>query len=47
MKFGDPINHVRPKDELKWKERHLKTIEMNYKKAPFFSDIYPSLKRYI
>ena len=44
MKFGDPINHVRPKDELKWKERHLKTIEMNYKKAPFFSDIYPSLK---
>ena len=44
MKFGDPINHVRPKDELKWKEKHLKTIEMNYKKAPFFSDIYPSLK---
>ena len=39
MKFGDPINHVRPKDELKWKEKHLKTIEMNYKKAPFFSDI--------
>ena len=44
MKFGDPNNNVRPKDELKWKEKHLKTIEMNYKKAPFFSDIYPSLK---
>ena len=44
LTFGDPINKVRPKDELKWKEKHLRTIEMNYKKAPFFSDIYPSIK---
>lgn len=39
--FGDPINAVRTKDELKWKEKHLKTIEMNYKKAPYFSEIFP------
>lgn len=44
MKFGDPINQVRPKDELRWKEKHLKTIEMNYKKARFFSELFPAIK---
>ena len=39
--LGDLINEVRTKDELKWKDKHLKTIEMNYKKAPFFEEIYP------
>ena len=43
-KFGDPINIVRPKDELKWKEKHLKTIEMNYLKAKYFKELFPELK---
>lgn len=42
--LGDLINQVRTKDELKWKEKHLKTIEMNYKKAPFFEELYPQFK---
>ena len=42
--FGDTINQVRTKDELKWKEKHLKTIEMNYSKAPFFKDVFPQFK---
>lgn len=25
----------------KWKKKHLKTVEMNYKKAPFFDEVYP------
>ena len=25
----------------KWKRKHLKTVEMNYKKAPFFEEVYP------
>lgn len=44
MKFGDPINAVRPKDELRWKEKHLKTIEMNYTKAPYFKQLFPEIK---
>ena len=40
-KFGDNINQVRTKDELGWKEKHIKTIEMNYKKAPYFQDVFP------
>ena len=34
-KLGMNINEVRTRDELKWKEKHIKTIEMNYGKAPF------------
>lgn len=41
---GDLINTVRPKYELKWREKHLKTIEMNYTKAPFFKEVFPELK---
>lgn len=44
VKFGDPINVVRPKYELKWNEKHLKTIEMNYSKAPFFKETFPEIK---
>ncbi len=43
-KFGNKINEARPKDELGWKEKHLKTLEMNYKKAPFFNEIFPKFK---
>lgn len=44
VKFGDPINIVRPKYELKWNEKHLKTIEMNYTKAPFFKKTFPEIR---
>ena len=43
--LGDLINSVRTKDELGWKDKHLKTIEMNYKKAPYFDEIYPEFMR--
>lgn len=46
-KFGDDINTVRPKNELKWREKHLKTIEMNYTKAKYFNDIFPKFKEII
>ncbi len=38
--LGDKINQVRPKNELGWKERHLKLIESNYHNARFFKDIF-------
>ena len=46
-KFGDTLNQIRPKDELGWQNRHLKTIEMCYHKAPYFDDFYPVLKTII
>lgn len=42
--LGDAINAVRTKDELKWKQKHLKTIEMNYAKSRFFHEIYPEFQ---
>ena len=38
------INETRTKDELKWKEKHLKTLEMNYKKCPYYDEIFPEIK---
>lgn len=42
--LGELINQVRPRYELKWREKHLRTLEMNYAKSKFFRDIYPELK---
>ena len=49
--LGDLICEVRTKDELKWKDKHLKTLQMNYGKAEFFKEVFPDysdvlLKKY-
>lgn len=46
-KFGDNINEVRTRDELRWKDKHLKTIEMNYLKAPHFKEIFPKFEKIV
>lgn len=38
--FGQKLNEVVPKDFLKWKDKHLKTIRMNYKRASHFSEVF-------
>ena len=45
--LGDKILDVRTRDELDWKEKHLKTIRMNYSKAGFFNQIYPGFEKVI
>ena len=42
--LGDLICNVRTKDELKWKEKHLKTLRMNYSKAAHFHEIFPEFE---
>lgn len=42
--LGDLINQVRPRNELKWREKHVKTLEMNYVKGKFFKDTFPEIK---
>jgi len=39
-KFGDSIDQVRTKDELGWKEKHLKSIHCNYARAKHFDEIF-------
>jgi hypothetical protein len=45
--LGDSINQVKTKDNLNWKKKHLKTIEMNYKRAPYFNEVYPIMEKLI
>lgn len=40
-KFGLNINEINTRDELGWKKKHLKSIEMNYKKSKHFEDVFP------
>jgi hypothetical protein len=42
--LGDLIKDVRTRDELGWKEKHLKTIEMNYSRAKYFGDFFPAFR---
>jgi hypothetical protein len=41
------INEIEIADYEKWKMQFLKLIEFNYKKAPYFSDIYPWLSQFL
>lgn len=42
--FRDPIKAVRTKDELGWKEKHLKILEMNYARSKYFKELFPLFK---
>ena len=45
--LGDLICDVRSRDELKWKDKHLKTLQMNYSKADYFKEIFPAFSEVI
>ncbi|GAF03261.1 WbqC family protein [Saccharicrinis fermentans] len=40
QKHGDRIDMVTSKDQINWKKKHQDTIAMNYKKAPYFEQVY-------
>lgn len=42
--FKDSINNVRMKDELGWKEKHLKMLEYNYSRSHYYNEIFKQLK---
>ena len=41
------INEIKILDSYKWKSDLLKTISESYKKAPFYSDVYPLIEKII
>lgn len=41
------INEIYISDEIKWKINFLKTIEQNYKKATYFSNVYPIIEEIV
>jgi hypothetical protein len=45
--MGDLILDVKTKDHLGWKDKHLKTVEANYKKTVFFAQIFADYQELI
>jgi len=45
--LGDKINKVFTKDELGWKEKHLKIIESNYRNTHYFNEVFNDYKKLI
>lgn len=45
--LGDKICEVTSKDILGWKMKQIKIISANYKRAPYFGQIYPEIKMLI
>ena len=43
-RFGQLVKEVEINNMVKWQKKHLKTLDMNYKKAKFFEQIFPGLK---
>lgn len=39
------INEIYLSDDVKWKEKFLKTLEMAYKKAPFYQTVYEIVEK--
>ncbi len=44
FKFGELINEVKINNQIRWREKHLKTFEMNYKRVDFFEDVFEIIK---
>lgn len=45
--FGDAINQVKMRNELKWCDKHLKTVYMNYHKSKYFNDFFFEYMRFV
>ncbi len=43
-RFGQLVKEVEINNTVKWQKKHLKTLEMNYKKAKFFEQIFSGLE---
>lgn len=44
FKFGQLINEVKINNKTDWREKHLKTLEMNYKRTYFYEDVFKIIK---
>ena len=43
--FGQTINEVKPNPAMDWRAQHLRALEQNYSKAPFFAQYWPQIRK--
>ncbi len=42
--FGENINQVLINNDLDWRKKHLKTIEVNYKRSKYFEEVFNDIE---
>jgi len=47
ISFKTPLNRTKINEDMPWRKKMLKRIQQNYSKAPYFSEIYPYIERWM
>ncbi|HEX9949796.1 MAG TPA: WbqC family protein [Thermodesulfobacteriota bacterium] len=45
-KYPEHIDEVKINDRADWRKKHVRTLAINYQKAPYFHDIFPEVERF-
>jgi hypothetical protein len=45
-KYPEQINEVKINTRIDWRKKHIRTLAINYQKAPYFHDIFPEVERF-
>jgi hypothetical protein len=45
-KYPEQINEVKINNEIDWRKKHLRTLVINYQKAPHFHGIFPKIEQF-
>lgn len=46
FKYPEQIDEVRINNGIDWRKKHLRTLAINYQKAPYFHDLFPEVERF-
>lgn len=44
--YPERINEVKINNRVDWRKKHVKTLAINYQKAPYFHSLFPELERF-
>lgn len=45
-KYPEQINEVRVNNLVDWRKKHVRALEINYHKAPYFHDLFPEIEQF-
>jgi hypothetical protein len=45
-KYPEHINEVKINNSIDWRKKHIRTLEINYQKAPYCHDLFPTLEEF-
>ncbi|OGP52747.1 MAG: hypothetical protein A2Y65_12140 [Deltaproteobacteria bacterium RBG_13_52_11] len=45
-KYPDPIDEVKINNRTDWRKKHVRTLAINYQKAPYFHELFPEVEQF-